>query len=114
MERIVSLHGVSKKIVSNRGTQFTSQFWYKLHQSLGTKLNFSSAYHPQTDGQTERINQILEDMLRACALQYGTSWDKSLPYVSSHTTIVTQKVSRWHLSRLCMDVSAEPHCFGTK
>jgi hypothetical protein len=43
-------------------------------------LNFSSAYHPQTDGQTERINQILEDMFRACALQYGDSWDKSLPY----------------------------------
>jgi hypothetical protein len=44
-------------------------------------LNFSSAYHPQTDGQTERTDQILEDMLRACALQYGTSWDESLPYV---------------------------------
>ena len=47
---------------------------------MDTKLNFSSAYHPQIDGQTERTNQILEDMLRACALQYGTSWDKSLPY----------------------------------
>jgi len=47
---------------------------------LGTALNFSTAYHPQTDGQTERLNQILEDMLRACALQYGTSWDKSLSY----------------------------------
>ena len=80
MERIVCLHGVPKKIVSDRGTQFTSQFWHKVHRSLGTKLNFSSAYHPQTDGRTERINQILEDMLRACALQYGDSWDKSLPY----------------------------------
>ena len=47
---------------------------------MDTRLNFSSAYYPQTDGQTERTNQILEDMLRACALQYGTSWDKSLPY----------------------------------
>jgi hypothetical protein len=46
-----------------------------------TKLNFSSAYHPQTDGQTERTNEVLEDMLRACALQHGGSWDKSLPYV---------------------------------
>ena len=51
-----------------------------MHSSLGTKLNFSTAYHPQTDGQTERINQILEDMLRAYALQCGTSWDKSLSY----------------------------------
>jgi hypothetical protein len=47
---------------------------------LDTKLRFSTAYHPQTDGQTERTNQVLEDMLRACAIQYGTSWDKCLPY----------------------------------
>ena len=68
MERIVCLHGVPKKIVSDRGTQFTSHFWQQVHSSLGTKLNFSTSYHPPTDGQTKRINQILEDMLRACAL----------------------------------------------
>ena len=68
MERIVWLHGVPKKIMTDRGTQFMSHFWQTVHTSLGTKLNFSTAYHPQTDGQTERINQILEDMLRACAL----------------------------------------------
>ncbi|WVZ80901.1 LOW QUALITY PROTEIN: hypothetical protein U9M48_028338 [Paspalum notatum var. saurae] len=78
--RIVCLHGVLKKIVSGHGTQFTSHFWKRLDESMDTKLNFSSAYHPQTDGQTEWTNQILEDMLRACAIQYGTSWDKSLPY----------------------------------
>jgi hypothetical protein len=80
MSRIVCLCGVPKKIVSDRGTQFTSKFWVRLHETLDTQLRFSSAYHPQTDGQTERVNQILEDMLRACALQYGRSWDKSLPY----------------------------------
>jgi transposase InsO family protein len=74
------LHGVPKKIVSDRGSHFTSKFWEKLHESMDTKLNFSSAYHPQTDGQTERTNQILEDMFRACALKYGKSWDKCLPY----------------------------------
>jgi hypothetical protein len=47
---------------------------------MDTKLNFSSAYHLQTDGQTQRTNQVLEDMLRACALKYGGSWDKSLPF----------------------------------
>jgi hypothetical protein len=47
---------------------------------MDSKLNFGSAYHPQTDEQTKRINQVLEDMLRACALQHGSSWDKSLPY----------------------------------
>jgi hypothetical protein len=73
MSRIMCLHGVPKKIVSNRGSQFTSKFWEKLHESMDTRLNFSSAYHPQTDGQTERTNQILEDMLRACALKYEKS-----------------------------------------
>jgi hypothetical protein len=80
MSRIVCLHGVPMKIVSDRGSHFTSKFWEKLHESMDTKLNFSSAYHPQTDGQTEKTNQILEDMLRACVLKYGKSWDKSLPY----------------------------------
>jgi transposase InsO family protein len=79
MSRIVCLHGVPKKIVSDRGTQFTSHFWQQLHEAFGTHLNFSSAYHPQTDGQTERTNQILEDMLRACALQDQFGWDKRLP-----------------------------------
>jgi hypothetical protein len=59
---------------------FNLRFWERLHEALDTQLRFSSAYHPQTDGQTERVNQILEDMLRACALQYGRSRDKSLPY----------------------------------
>nr|AAV31274.1 putative polyprotein [Oryza sativa Japonica Group]AAV31378.1 putative polyprotein [Oryza sativa Japonica Group] len=80
MARIVCSHGVPKKIVSDRGSQFTSNFWKKLQEEMGSKLNFSTAYHPQTDGQTERVNQILEDMLRACALDFGGSWDKNLPY----------------------------------
>jgi transposase InsO family protein len=71
---------VPKRIVSDRGTQFTSKFWEKLHESMDTKLNFSSTYHPQTDGQSERVNQILEDMLRSCALKDSQSWDKCLPY----------------------------------
>jgi transposase InsO family protein len=80
MKRIVCLRGVPKSIVSDRGTQFTSHFWKQLHESLGTRLEFSTTFHPQTDGQTERVNQILEDMLRACALDYGSSWDDNLPY----------------------------------
>jgi transposase InsO family protein len=80
MSRIICLHGVPKKIVSDRGTQFTLKFLERLHETLDTQLRFSSAYHPQTYGQTERVNQILEDMLRAYALQYGRSWDKSLLY----------------------------------
>jgi hypothetical protein len=80
MSRVICLHGVPKKIVSDRGTQFTSHFWQQLHEALGTHLNFSSADHPQIDGQTERTNQILEDMFRACPLQDQSGWDKRLPY----------------------------------
>jgi hypothetical protein len=80
MSRIVCLRGVPQKIITDRGFQFTSKFWEKLHESMDTKLNFSSAYHPQTNGQTEITNQIFEDMLRACALKYGKSWDNSLSY----------------------------------
>jgi transposase InsO family protein len=81
MARIVCLHGVPKKIISDRGSQFTSIFWKSFHENMNTKLSFSSAYHPQTDGQTERTNQVLQDTLRACALQHGGSWGKILPYV---------------------------------
>jgi hypothetical protein len=56
------------------------RFWEWLYETLDTQLRFSSAYHPQTDGQTKSVNQVLEDMLRACAMQYGSSWDKSLLY----------------------------------
>jgi transposase InsO family protein len=81
MSQIVCQHGVPKKIVSDRGSQFTSKFWEKLHESMDTKLNFISAYHPQNDGQMERTKQILEDILRACTLMYEKSWDKSPPYI---------------------------------
>ena len=80
ISRIVALHGTPKLIVSDRGSQFTSRFWQKVHEGLGTHLNLSTAYHPQTDGQTERVNQILEDMLRACVLEYGSKWEDCLPY----------------------------------
>ncbi|WVZ53324.1 LOW QUALITY PROTEIN: hypothetical protein U9M48_004287, partial [Paspalum notatum var. saurae] len=118
MSRIVCLHGVPKKIVFDHGTQFTSHFWKRLHESVDTRLNFSSAYHPQTNGQTERTNQILKDMLRACAIQYGTSWDKSLPYAEFFRIIIVMRlVSRCHLFRLCMeplhwDQPGEKQLFG--
>ncbi|WVZ49108.1 hypothetical protein U9M48_000489 [Paspalum notatum var. saurae] len=80
IENVARLHGVPSRIVSDRGTQFISRFWKSLHEALGTHLDFSSAYHPQTDGQTERVNQVMEDMLRACVLTYGRDWEASLPY----------------------------------
>ena len=78
--KIVCLHGVPKSIVSDRGPQFTARFWKSLHDAMGTDLTFSTAYHPQTGGQTEQVNQILEDMLRSCAIIYGKGWDECLPF----------------------------------
>jgi hypothetical protein len=80
LKEIVRLHGIPRKIVSDRGTQFTSKFWTSLQKAMGTKLDFSTAYHPQTDGQTERVNKVLEDLLRARVLTFDRSWESSLPY----------------------------------
>ncbi|KAI3818148.1 hypothetical protein L1987_11951 [Smallanthus sonchifolius] len=79
VKEIVSRHGVPVSIISDRDTRFTSRFWKKFHEDMGTRLNLSTAYHPQTDGQSERTIQTLEDMLRACALDFGGSWDDHLP-----------------------------------
>jgi hypothetical protein len=90
--RIVCLHGVPKKIVSDRGTQSTPKFWENLHESMDMKLNFNLVYHPQTDGQTERVNHILEDMLRACTLNDNQSWISVFRMLNSPTIIVIKKV----------------------
>jgi hypothetical protein len=80
LKEIVRLHGILRKIVSDRGTQFTSKFWMSLQQAMGTKLDFSTAYHPQSDGHTERVNKVLEDLLRAGVLAFDRNWESSLPY----------------------------------
>ena len=81
IDDIVSLHGVPVSIISDRGSQFTSKFWQQLQKALGTQLHFSTAFHPQTDGQSERTIQTLEDMLRMCVLDFKESWDKYLPLI---------------------------------
>jgi len=93
MREVVRLHGVPASIVSNRDPRFTSRFWQSLQAALGTQLRMSSAYHPQTDGQSERTIQSLEDLLRACVLDHMGSWSEMLPLVeftynnSYHTSI---------------------------
>ncbi|KAD3640528.1 hypothetical protein E3N88_29751 [Mikania micrantha] len=79
VKEIVTRHGVPVSIVSDRDTRFTSRFWKQFHDAMGTRLNISIAYHPQTDGQSERTIQTLEDMLRACIIDFGGSWDDHLP-----------------------------------
>ena len=76
---IVRLHGVPLLVVSDRDPRFVSSFWRDLQETMGTQLSFSTTFHPQIDGQFERTIQILEDMLRACVLDFGGSWSDYLP-----------------------------------
>ena len=70
MSEIVRLHGIPLSIVSNRDPWFTSRFWKELQSTFDTRLNFSTVFHPQTDGQSERVIQVLKDMLRGCVLDF--------------------------------------------
>jgi len=81
IREIVRLHGVPSSIVSDRDPWFTSQFWQTLQGAMGSKLTMSSAYHPQTDGQSERTIQSLEDLLRTCILDHLGAWDEVLPLI---------------------------------
>ncbi|GKB85651.1 putative reverse transcriptase domain-containing protein, partial [Tanacetum coccineum] len=82
LNEIVARHDVPISIISDRDSRFTSRFWQSMQEALGTRLDMSTAYHPQTDGQCDRTIQTLEDMLRACVLDdFEGSWDAHLPLV---------------------------------
>ncbi|KAJ0915815.1 putative nucleotidyltransferase, Ribonuclease H [Helianthus annuus] len=93
LKEVVSRHGVPTSIISDRDARFTSELWQAMHKSFGSRLDMSTAYHPQTDGQSERTIQTLEDMLRACVIDFGNGWEKHLLLVefsynnSYHTSI---------------------------
>src|SRR5688572_23084825 len=81
LKEIICLHGTPKSIISDRGTQFTSHYWKSFQKALGTKVKLSTAFHPRTDGLAKRTIQTLEDMLRACVIDYKGSWDDHLPLI---------------------------------
>ena len=81
IDEIVSCHGITLNIISDRDAHFTTRFWQTFQSTLGTQLNLSIAYHPQTDGQYERTIQTLKDMLRSCVIDFGGNWDTHLPLV---------------------------------
>ena len=93
IREIVWLHGVPLSIVSDRDPRFIAHFWKSFQKAMGTRLTMSIAFHPQTDDQSERTIQVLEDMLRACVLGHKGSWEEHLPLVefaynnSYHTSI---------------------------
>ena len=78
IREIVRLHGVPVSIILDRDPRFTSRFWGKLQEALGTRLNFSTTFHPQTNGQLEIVIQVLEDMVRSCMIDYEGSWDRHI------------------------------------
>ncbi|GKC95588.1 putative reverse transcriptase domain-containing protein [Tanacetum coccineum] len=82
INEIVARHGVPVSIILDRDSRFSSAFWQALKKTLGTRLDMSTAYHAQTDGQSKRTIQTLKDMLRACVMDFGGSWDTHLPLVT--------------------------------
>ena len=102
VREVVTRHGVPLSIVSDRDSRFASRFWQKLQEELGSKVHLSTAYHPQTDGQSERTIQTLEDMLRACVIEYGGSWDTHLPLVEFAYNNTYHASIDWHHTRCFM------------
>nr|GEY66004.1 reverse transcriptase domain-containing protein [Tanacetum cinerariifolium] len=93
LKEVVTRHGIPVSIISDRDSRFASNFWRSLQNTLGTRLDMSTAHHPETNGQSERTIQTLKDMLRACAIDFGKGWVNHLPLVefsnnnSYHATI---------------------------
>ena len=81
INEIVRLHGAPMSIVSDRDQRFVSQFWESMRKAMGTNLKFSTTFHPQTNGLFERVIQTLENMLRACVIDFKGSRDEHLPLV---------------------------------
>nr|GFB32145.1 putative nucleotidyltransferase, ribonuclease H [Tanacetum cinerariifolium] len=94
-QEIVRLHGTPSAIVSDRDPRFTSRFWKGLKKALGTRLKFSTAFHPQTNGQTEHTIQTLEEMLCSCALEWTGNWDDYICLVEFAYN------NSWHASIKC-------------
>jgi hypothetical protein len=93
VNEVIRLHGVPVSIISDRDPRFTLRLWPSLQRAMGTKLNLSTTFHPQMDGQSERTIQTLEDLLRSCVLEFGGNWKDLLPlvefpYNNSHQTTI--------------------------
>ena len=104
-QKMVRHHGIPQDIVSDRDARFLSFFWQKLQESLGTELRMSTVFHLATDGLSERTISTLEDMLRACTLDFGGSQDDKLDMIDFHITTVIIRALGWHHLRHCMVVA---------
>ena len=107
-------HGVPLSIISDKGPQFTSHFLKSFQNGLGTQVNLSTTFYPQMDGQEERTIQTLEDMLRACVINFKGSWDNHLPLIELPTIVATIPALRWPLMRLYMGIDVDLLFVGLK
>ncbi|GJZ35486.1 putative reverse transcriptase domain-containing protein [Tanacetum coccineum] len=104
LKEVVTRHGIPVSIICDRDPRFTSNFWRSFQKAMGTRLDMSTAYHPETDGQSERTIQTLEDMLRACVIDFGNGWEGHLPLIefsynnSYHASIKAAPFEVGHLS----------------
>ncbi|GJV80858.1 putative reverse transcriptase domain-containing protein, partial [Tanacetum coccineum] len=111
MKEVVMRHGIPVLIICDRNGRFTSNFWRAFQKALGTRLDMSTAYHPQTDGQSEKTIQTLEDMLRACVIDFRNGWERHLPLIKFRITIVIMLVLKLPHSRHFM-VGRVDHIVG--
>ena len=114
VREIVRAHGVPNSIVSDQNSLFTSKFWKSIQHALGAKLKFSTSFYPQANGKKERKIKIVDDMSRACALEFQGSWDKYLPLLEfSYNTVINQLLV-WHHTKLFIGKNVDRLCIGTK
>ena len=108
VNEIVRLHGVPLSIISDIGPLFTSNFWKSVQKVLGTQINLSTIFHPQTDGQAERTIQTLDDMLRSCVIDFKGGWDDHLLLILSWPTkIAIIPAFGWPFLSLCIGIDVD-------
>nr|GEZ57006.1 putative reverse transcriptase domain-containing protein [Tanacetum cinerariifolium] len=112
LKEVVSKHGVPVSIISDCDGKCTLHFWKSLNKALGTRLDISTSYHPETDGQSERTIQTLEDMLRACVLDFRKGWDKHLPLVEFSYNIYHTSIKAAPFEALYGSKCRSPICWA--
>nr|GEZ64811.1 putative reverse transcriptase domain-containing protein [Tanacetum cinerariifolium] len=122
LKEVVTRHGIHVLIISDRDPRFASNFWRSLQNALGTRLDMSTAYHPESDGQSERTIQTLKDMLHACAIDFEKGWVNHLPLVefsynnsyhaSTKASPFEALIGRKYRSPICWTEVGEPQILG--
>ena len=112
VDEIFRMNGVHLSIVSDQDPRFISRFWKELQSTLGIRLNFSTTFHSQTDRQSERLIQVLKDMLRGCVMEFTGSWDRYVPLMKFSYNNSYQARLAWHHMKLCMAGDVELRYVG--